>query len=340
MATSSTAQQPPVTSSLPCLVFDHGYEHRTSTIYNVSDGTHRPGDDIFELLRGNKLSWVTSHNWVLVWDKATLVTYLWNPHSNNKIDLPPLAEPPTAEAGCVLSSKPIDPGGCTVLLAASTSNLMWYCRVGDPAASSWVRHEYDVGSVRVPPGYPDHPTKQVMYRPASWRGRFYYQRPSDEIGVLELSPAAAEGGKPAFSVLPMKGPRLVPVGGYVAAASPYLLDLGGELYQVYVFFRNVDFDAVADVGVYRLDFGRKKAVRVDTIGDRAILLGASSEFAGWCPATAFGLVPNSVYWMSPEDGCLHVYDLEQKTEEVREPCRGAGRKPSSSTSFWMVPAHT
>ncbi|KAM0868151.1 hypothetical protein ACQ4PT_041525 [Festuca glaucescens] len=242
MATSSAAQP-------PCLVF-HNSDEQRSTLYNVSDGTHRPraGDDIGELLRGNKLSWVTSHGRVLVRDLDTRATYLWNPHGRqkNRIALPSLARPP-AKAGCVLSAEPTDGAGCTVLLA-------------------------------------------------------------DNRGL------------------------------YVAAASPYLLDLHGELYVTYIFFRDIDFHAVKDVGVYRLDFERKEAVRVDGIGDRAILIGSSCTFAGWCPATIFGLLPNSVYWMSPFDGCLHVYDIEHKTEQLREPCGGVAEQ-SAQTSFWMIPTH-
>jgi hypothetical protein len=57
-------------------------------------------------------------------------------------------------ADCVLSSEPTDAGGCTVLLAAKSSNVMWYCRVGDPAAPwSWVRQEYDVGNIHAPADY-------------------------------------------------------------------------------------------------------------------------------------------------------------------------------------------
>jgi hypothetical protein len=198
---------------MPCLVFDVYGDERHTTLYSVSDGrTHRPGDDVGELLRGKKQSWVTSHGWVLVWDPATLATYLWA-SGKNKIELPSLAEPPV-QAGCVLSGEPTDPSGCTVLLADKSSNLLWYCRVGgDPF--EWVRHEYDVGSVRVPADYAG-PTKRIIYRPASWRGKFYYQRPGDEIGVLDFSPAGL-----AFSVLPMKGVKLVPVRGYMAAASTY-----------------------------------------------------------------------------------------------------------------------
>jgi hypothetical protein len=65
-------------ASLPCLVFDHGDEQRTTTLYSVSDGARRPCKEMEEELRG-KRSWVTSHGWLLVWDPETLTTFLWDP---------------------------------------------------------------------------------------------------------------------------------------------------------------------------------------------------------------------------------------------------------------------
>ncbi|KQK19317.1 hypothetical protein BRADI_1g47582v3 [Brachypodium distachyon] len=161
--------------------------------------------------------------------------------------------------------------------------------------------------------------------------RFYYHRSGDEIGVLEFVPG------PTFRDVKMKGVRPVPVGDYMAAASPYYVDIEGALYVACIFFHNTDFHTVDDVGVYRVDFKKKKTIRVDGIGDRAIIVGSNRSFGGWCPATMFGLLPNSVYWMSQHDNRLHVYDLEEKTEEVREPCSGA--MASSRQPFWLIPTH-
>jgi hypothetical protein len=72
------------------------------------------------------------------------------------------------------------------------------------------------------------------------------------------------------------------------------------------------------------------------IGDRAILAGGSKCcFAGWCPATESGLLPNGVYWVHPSDGRLYVYDVGANTEEVCELGDGAGEL--SRLPFWIVP---
>ncbi|GJN29736.1 hypothetical protein PR202_gb18054 [Eleusine coracana subsp. coracana] len=119
----------------------------------------------------------------------------------------------------------------------------------------------------------------------------------------------------------------------------YYLDVDGELYTACVVHYHDDVNSVAGVSVYRMDFERKKPVRVKDIGDRAILAGSSSPFGGWCPATEFGLLPNTVYWMSPEDKRLHVFDIGTGKERVIEPCKGVVAEPSRQP-FWMIPEHS
>ncbi|KQK19970.1 hypothetical protein BRADI_1g51592v3 [Brachypodium distachyon] len=335
MASTSSSMAP---SLPPCLVFTNngGDEQATTTLYAVSDGTHRPCEETMaeNLGGGNKRRrcWVTSHGWVLVRDTTTLATFLWNPHDDDKIVLPSLAQCP-AHAKCVLSAEPAQPGSgrtTTILLTDAVDPVLWYCHVGGPHASEWVRHEYDIGSLRPLVGYTGS-LKKIMNRPASCGGKFYYHRSGDEIGVLEFAPG------PTFRNVKMKGVQLVPVGDFMAAASPYFVDIQGKLYVAYIFFHNTDYHTVDDVGVFRVDFKKKKTIRVDGIGDRAIIVGSNRSFGGWCPATTFGLLPNSVYWMSQYDNCLHVCDLEQKTEEVRAPCSGAAASPRQP--FWLIPTH-
>ncbi|PUZ62327.1 hypothetical protein GQ55_4G347800 [Panicum hallii var. hallii] len=250
-----------------------------------------------EELRG-KRSWPTSHGW-----------------------------PPPLRSVCARSGDPCTAAGgrCTVLLAEPPqSTILWYCQAGGTA---WTRHEYDLGSasIRVPEG--NAWCKRTVNRLASCQGRFYYPHSSTQCGVIGFSPARL----PELSTVPMK------MGGLMAAAATYIVEIGGDLHTVYVFRHGIDFTAVADVGVYRMDFARQEHVRVESIGDRAILAGSGSCFGGWCPATEFGLLPNTVYWMSSVDDRLHVFDIEVGAEEVHEPCKGVAvpsRKP-----FWIIPAH-
>nr|TKW19494.1 hypothetical protein SEVIR_4G023800v2 [Setaria viridis] len=161
---------------------------------------------------------------------------------------------------------------------------------------------------------------------------FYYHHSSTHCGVIDFPPAA---GPPEFSTAAMEmvWPR-VPEGDFIVAADMYIVEIDGELYTVSVFYHGIDFSTVADVGVFRMDFARQEYVRVESIGDRAILAGSGSHFGGWCPATEFGLLPNSVYSV---DKRLHVFDIQLGTEEVLEPCKhiaAPSRKP-----FWIIPSH-
>lgn len=123
----------------------------------------------------------------------------------------------------------------------------------------------------------------------------------------------------------------------MAMASMYYLEIDGDLYAACVVHYNDDANSVASISVHRMDFEMQEPVKVDGIGDRAILTGSSSPFGGWCPATEFGLLPNSVYWMSSQDKRLHVFDIGTGKEEVVEPCEGVAE--ASRQPFWMIPEH-
>nr|CAB3469387.1 unnamed protein product [Digitaria exilis] len=302
MATSSTP------SSLPCLVLDYGGGDQRATLFGVSDGVHRPCDA--DELHG-KRAWPTSHGWVLTWDPATAAMSLWNARAPPDaaaaaVALPPLAHPPPVESLCALSGNPTVAGGCTVVLVEPPqSTVLWYCHAGAGEGSTWSRHEYDLGgtSIRVPGG----PCwcKRIISDLASRHGRFYYFHSATEYGVIDFPPAASS---PAFSTVPMrKVPMRYPAGQFMAIASMYTVEIDGELYTASVVHRGChDVNSVDHVGVYRMDFARKKPVRVKSLGDRAILAGGGSgSFGGWCLATEFGLRPNTLYWMSPGDKRLH-----------------------------------
>uniref|UniRef100_A0A0E0A4N1 KIB1-4 beta-propeller domain-containing protein n=1 Tax=Oryza glumipatula TaxID=40148 RepID=A0A0E0A4N1_9ORYZ len=288
----ATSTPPP----LPCLVVDNG--DTAATLYGVSDGEHRPCEA--EELRRNRC-WATSHGWVLCCNPATLSTFLWNPTGvdddggGGKITLPPFTQPPPPpNSQCALSREPTDAGAgrfTVVLVEPSGSYVLWYCHVvvggggssssssPSPAAAGWMRHEYDVGgtNVRVVGGH--RFVRRSVAGLTACRGRFYYFHTAADYGVLDFSPA------PVFGTVPMAAVDMaekVTAGEAMAKASVHTLEIGGELYMAYIFFHSDDGSRVVDVGVYRMDFRRRRAVRVRSVGDRAIIAG--SNVGGWCPA--------------------------------------------------------
>ena len=199
---------------------------------------------------------------------------------------------------------------------------------GTATPSPWARYVYDLGGVRTPWG---KFAKRFVSGLAACGGKFYWSVRAAEYGVLEFSP------EPTLTTMMMKEAIevIVPPGEEYAQAFAYSLDLDGEVHMVWI-FTSAQTGAIVDIAVYMVDLEGKRFIRVDSIGDRAILAGGLSyAFAGWCPANEFGLLPNSVYWIHPYDGRMCVYEVGFNTEEVRE----LGEVARESPPFWIVPAH-
>uniref|UniRef100_A0A0D9WLI1 KIB1-4 beta-propeller domain-containing protein n=1 Tax=Leersia perrieri TaxID=77586 RepID=A0A0D9WLI1_9ORYZ len=200
---------------------------------------------------------------------------------------------------------------------------------------AWARHEYNIGGTNV--RFFDGTrlfARRFVSDLTSCRGKFYYFHSPTEYGVVDFSSSPV----PAFTTVTMKAVDIsdkAPPGETTARASCYTIEIDGELYRTYVFYNGFDSNTIVDVGVYRMDFRRRKTIRVRSIGDRAIVAGLS--FAGWCPAAASGLRPGSIYWVSPFDNCLHVFEMGAKTKNLGEAYKGV-EKPHCN-SFWMISVH-
>ncbi|CAL5050684.1 unnamed protein product [Urochloa decumbens] len=311
---SSTSSPPAPAPTLPCLVFGYGDDQHPATLFSVSDGARRACE--IEELRGKRRSWPTSHGWVLTWDPDTTATFLWkwNAHdaAADKIALPALPQPPPPpwRSVCALSGSPTAGGAgtSTTWAAATAPRKARTC----PAASASRRAGAGSTTATRPPSAasstsrPRRPAAAGRRRsaPCPWNPcRSSTSRAAR--GRRRTCPSsrstASSTSCPCFSTAPTSTPS-------PTSAST----------------------------LYRKDFARREHVRVGSIGDRAILAGSGGRYLGrWCPATEFGLLPNSVCWMSAFDRRLQVFDIELGTEQVHEP-------PFAETSpwpFWMIPPH-
>ncbi|CAM0870480.1 unnamed protein product [Alopecurus aequalis] len=339
MEASSSHQESSV--PLPCLVIDHGGaggEPRT-TLLDISHGHHqyRPCENI-DVLRRDRRRWVTPHGWVLSWDPSTFSTFLWSPQTSEKIALPSLTQEMPMDSECSLSDKPTSNSGFTVVVVepAAADTVIWYCHVGGTAGSAgWVRHEYDLGSDMVPGvGGMMHIRRPITRLTATTGGRFYFIKDMDELGVVEFSP------DPVITSIKVPAVKRPPA---MTSMAPVCVELDGELYLVTAFLHShlgVE-TSVLGGGVYRLDFAGRRWRRVRSVGDRAFLM-CPSYFGGWCAATASGLRPNCVYWMSPchnLNNLLHVFDIDGgNTVQVHDPFKG-GVPGMNCNAVWMLPTH-
>ncbi|KAF0903310.1 hypothetical protein E2562_026586 [Oryza meyeriana var. granulata] len=113
----------------------------------------------------------------------------------------------------------------------------------------------------------------------------------------------------------------------MVVVSIFPIDFNGKLHLVFI-FEGDDGNTIVDVADYRVEFEKRNHARIRSIGDRAILVGGTHGLGGWCRASRHGLLPNSIYWMNPRDNRLRVHDLGEKTEEIRDPCKGIADRPS------------
>uniref|UniRef100_A0ACD5TTH6 Uncharacterized protein n=1 Tax=Avena sativa TaxID=4498 RepID=A0ACD5TTH6_AVESA len=331
-SSSSSHQEFPV--PLPCLVVDHdgaGGEPCT-TLLDISKGEYQyqtcANIDVLQ----NRQRWVTPQGWVLSWDPSTFSTFLWSPQTSEKIALPSLTTRRVhKDSACCLSDKPTSNTGFTVVVADQDDTVIWYCHVGGTAAagSGWVRHEYHLGIYRIAVLSGSMPVDRMITWMAAYQGKFYFIKSGAELGVLEFSL------KPVITSLAVPSVNR-PTGTTDWAAS--CVELDGELYLVAAFlYSNTGYDtSVLGGGVYRLDFEARRWRTVQSIGDRAFVMGWK-HFGGWCAATISGLRPNCVYWMGLgyNMNLLHVFGISGGTYEVHNPCKGiAGRY---CNAVWMLP---
>lgn len=191
-------------------------------------------------------------------------------------------------------------GGCTVLLAEPprSGDALWYCQ-------RWRRRRGGVEPARVRPRRwrrrRERPHHVLQLRPRVLPGQvLYYMHSSTECGVIDLSSAA---GPPALTTVPVEATLL----RSAEAATLSTVEIDGELYTM------APTSTPADVGVYRMDFGRRERVRVESIGDRPVhAVGQQPKLGGRTP-TAW---PNR----------LHVFD--RKKFYAHRAHRALGSHPS------------
>jgi hypothetical protein len=80
-------------------------------------------------------------------DQDNPCTFLHDPRTLNRIELPHFPHPLPRVFQCALSDKPTSTAGCVVVILnldpPDDEPCFWYCRVG--GMQEWIKHDYDVG---------------------------------------------------------------------------------------------------------------------------------------------------------------------------------------------------
>uniref|UniRef100_A0ACD5U4P7 Uncharacterized protein n=1 Tax=Avena sativa TaxID=4498 RepID=A0ACD5U4P7_AVESA len=329
---------PGAVAPFPVLV--HHINDNTQALFSISDNTSRAVT--IPEITGRYFP--TSYGWILVlgpppdWE-----TFLWNPHSGERIQLPEMGVIgdeilDNKRCSCLLSDDVASPT-CGVLIYDRASPNMWYCRVNG-GSHVWLSYDYDIGSMDVPDETCQAvlvEKKKTFHTIASFKGRFYFDESADTTGTLEFS---GDGGDETESQFGDMDVGWVEFPDGSAAADMFMLESGGELFHVCIFYTLPCLDAPSGFGVYKMDFSEPPAWRkTDDIGDRVFLLQGEFSASSSCSASECGLRRNLVYWVNSrvDVTCLYVFDLNDGGITMVQPCQGTP-DPLPRPPFWMLPA--
>ena len=115
-------------------------------------------------------------------DQDNPCTFLHDPRTLNRIELPHFPHPLPRVFQCALSDKPTSTAGCVVVILnldpPTDEPCFWYCRVG--VMQEWIKHDYDVGSQQ----YDMEGLvwkKSLINNLTSCKGKFYFSNTGDEL---------------------------------------------------------------------------------------------------------------------------------------------------------------
>ncbi|KQJ90115.1 hypothetical protein BRADI_4g29512v3, partial [Brachypodium distachyon] len=249
--------------------------------------------------------WITPQGWLLMLRRDSLETFLWNPFTHQRIGLPSDQEEFLSKSTtrCLLSHKPTDPD-CIVLAVNLRNTVLWYCH---PGRNRWFKHTYQ------PKTLGDESRSNVIGRIeilTAVGGEFCTYTCTGNFVTLKFSPT------PTFTKIPVgdNSNHVYP------SADRFLLESHGELFNL-AFERPLFWKKkVVHISVHRLDIAERAWVKVETLGDRVVLVDSTSY--GVSPsAEAAGLKRNCIYSLRPGDKGLYVYNMERGTTTLHNPGR-------------------
>ncbi|CAM0951242.1 unnamed protein product [Alopecurus aequalis] len=244
--------------------------------------------------------WITPQGWFLMLHRDSHATYLWNPFTGQRINLPSDQEQflTKSTTRCLLSHKPTDPN-CIVLVVNCRDTVFWYCH---PEGNRWFKHTYQSSMLA-------ERRRDVIggMEILTAVGGEFYTYFTDNVVILKFLP------DPTFTKIPVgdKSNHAYP------SEDSFLLESCGELFSL-DFDRPCFIDKVVHVGVHRLDMAERAWLKVETLGDRVFFVNFR-YFGASLSAQKLGLKGNCIYFLRLGDKGLYVYDMERGTTALHNP---------------------
>nr|CAB3475128.1 unnamed protein product [Digitaria exilis] len=170
---------------------------------------------------------------------------------------------------------------------------------------------------------------EVICSIAASRGTFYFDCGGKDLRTIDFS-AGAEPVVTAAIDGDMVDKRL--------PCQVFLIESDGELYMVRLFFA-LPYDGggeIDGVGVYKMDFSRRRWCAVSDLGGRAFLLSPFYFGASCCAGDEYGALPDRVYFVIHWNKTLQVFDVQQGTYQLHK----LDEAPEVvNKAFWMFAPH-
>ncbi|KAK3133208.1 hypothetical protein QOZ80_6AG0533740 [Eleusine coracana subsp. coracana] len=303
----------------PLLLFDYDRETTANDSNDIDDAKFFfysiPRKQLLsarvEEMRDHRF-WITPQGWMLMAAPGSPDTFLWDPFTRGRIDLPPGSEGFLNSDGhnnkrCLLSSPtPVagDPS-CLVLVLDLTDTVFWYCRLGGD--EPWLRHEYDPSTLGATSR---NAFLRSMSTLTSVDGKFFLS-PCDKVVTLQFSP------EPAFSVFPVNEDMSISPPDYTCFTAQ-LVESGADLFRVRFRFSDIRSRFIAGISVFKLNLSDKTWVKAESLNGRVFVVHPYLHGASVDPQET-GLKGDCIYYCRPQDKALRVYDMERGTTTLHNP---------------------
>ncbi|XP_077235733.1 F-box/kelch-repeat protein At1g57790-like isoform X2 [Tasmannia lanceolata] len=232
----------PAPQSAPWLVFFHKKEVN-QYFYSISKGICYMRN-IPEMHR--KLCFGSSHGWLLMLDENSDESFLLNPITMQKIQLPSIESDQITF--WILSSPPTDPDSIVIVVA---SNLLLFCQIDNP---KWIRQVYE------------HEENNHITNVINCSGKLYALTFQKGLGVLDANAPLT------LRILAAEKPEMPLATMY---AQSYLLESCREVFLVKKIYIG-QTEEFYTIEVYKMDLSTHRWEKVKSLGDCVIFLGAKN----------------------------------------------------------------
>ncbi|XP_074294749.1 uncharacterized protein LOC141622634 [Silene latifolia] len=280
--------------------------------------------------------------WFILRDLENSTIYtLWNPITRNSILLPELLDSPaeTEHVTCIFTSPPnyyedgFDTAKCVLLLFCK--GLVFFCRPMNEDCK-WVKQrlEHDSDIVRISQGVTLN--DGVIYAYAN------LFNDNEEDGSFHTVFARLKVGlnSVGFEVLSLKCPLSKIVYKMFTREISYLVEVCGDLYAVNVIPRQLDLENVKGYDivrafVWKLDLSKMEWIQVESLGDRAFLVGHSCSTWCWADTCRGRIEGDCIYEVSTGSDTIHQYRLQDNSYTFLP--SHANFRNSSYGPIWFMP---